>query len=30
VLVAATYLGLAALLAVGVAETFFERSLGDV
>lgn len=30
VLVAATYLGLAALLAVGVAETFFERDLGDV
>ena len=30
VLVAATYLGLAALLAVGVAETFFERSLGDI
>jgi Zn-dependent protease len=30
VLVALTYLGLAALLAVGVAETFFERSLGDV
>ena len=30
VLVAATYLGLAALLAVGVAETFFERTLSDV
>ena len=30
VLVAATYLGLAALLAVGVAETFFERSLSSV
>jgi Zn-dependent protease len=30
VLVAATYLGLAALLAVGVTETFFERSLSDV
>jgi Zn-dependent protease len=29
-LVAATYLGLAALLAVGVAETFFERDLSDV
>jgi Zn-dependent protease len=28
-LVAATYLGLAALLAVGVTETFFERDLGD-
>jgi Zn-dependent protease len=27
VLVAAVYLGLAALLAVGIAETFFERSL---
>jgi Zn-dependent protease len=30
VLVAAVYLGLAALLAVGVTETFFERDLGDV
>ncbi|HEX2436541.1 MAG TPA: site-2 protease family protein [Solirubrobacterales bacterium] len=30
VLVAVTYLALAALLAVGVAETFFERDLGDV
>jgi len=30
VLVAVVYLGLAALLAVGVAETFFERSLDDV
>lgn len=30
VLVAATYLGLAALLAVGVTETFFERDLSDV
>jgi Zn-dependent protease len=30
VLVAITYLGLAALLAVGVTETFFERSLSDV
>ncbi|HSJ16786.1 MAG TPA: site-2 protease family protein [Solirubrobacterales bacterium] len=30
VLVAVTYLGLAALLAVGVAETFFERDLSDV
>jgi Zn-dependent protease len=30
VLVAAVYLGLAALLAVGVTETFFERSLSDV
>jgi Zn-dependent protease len=29
-LVAATYLGLAALLAVGVAETFLERDLDDV
>jgi Zn-dependent protease len=29
-LVAATYLGLAALLAVGVTETFFERDLSDV
>jgi Zn-dependent protease len=29
-LVAATYIGLAALLAVGVTETFFERDLGDV
>ena len=29
VLVAATYLGLAALLAVGVTETFFERDLSD-
>jgi Zn-dependent protease len=29
-LVAAIYLGLAALLAVGVSETFFERDLGDV
>jgi Zn-dependent protease len=28
-LVAATYLGLAALLAVGVTETFFERDLSD-
>jgi Zn-dependent protease len=28
--VAAVYLGLAALLAVGVAETYFERDLGDV
>jgi hypothetical protein len=30
VLVAVTYLALAALLAVGVAETFFERDLSDV
>jgi Zn-dependent protease len=30
VLVAAVYLGLAALLAVGVTETFFERDLSDV
>jgi len=30
VLVAITYLGLAALLAVGVTETFFERDLSDV
>ena len=30
VAVAVVYLGLAALLAVGVAETFFERSLSDV
>jgi Zn-dependent protease len=30
VAVAAVYLGLAALLAVGVAETYFERDLGDV
>jgi Zn-dependent protease len=30
VLVAAVYLGLAALLAVGVTETFFERELSDV
>jgi Zn-dependent protease len=30
VLVAVTYLGLAALLAVGVTETFFERDLSDV
>jgi Zn-dependent protease len=30
VAVAAAYLGLAALLAVGVAETYFERDLGDV
>jgi Zn-dependent protease len=30
VLVAITYLGLAAVLAVGVAETFFERSLSNV
>ena len=30
VIVAITYLGLAALLAVGVTETFFERSLSDV
>ncbi len=30
VLVAAVYLGLAALLAVGVSETYFERDLGDV
>jgi Zn-dependent protease len=29
-LVAVTYLGLAALLAVGVTETFFERDLSDV
>jgi Zn-dependent protease len=29
-LVAITYLGLAALLAVGVAETFLERDLSDV
>ena len=29
VLVAATYLGLAALLAIGVTETFFERDLSD-
>ena len=29
-LVAVTYLGLAALLAVGVTETFFERGLSDV
>jgi Zn-dependent protease len=29
-LVAVTYLGLAALLAVGVAETFIERDFGDV
>jgi hypothetical protein len=28
--VAVVYLGLAALLAVGVSETFFERSLSDV
>jgi Zn-dependent protease len=30
VLVATVYLGLAALLAVGVTETYFERDLGDV
>jgi hypothetical protein len=30
VAVAAVYLGLAALLAVGVAETYFERDFGDV
>ena len=30
VAVAAVYLGLAALLAVGVTETYFERDLGDV
>ena len=30
VLVAVVYLGLAALLAVGVSETYFERSLSDV
>ena len=30
VLVAVVYLGLAALLAVGVAETFLERSFSDV
>ena len=30
VLVALTYLGLAALLAVGVYETFLERDFGDV
>jgi Zn-dependent protease len=30
VLVAATYLGLAALLAIGVAETFLEKDFGDV
>jgi hypothetical protein len=29
-LVAATYLGLAALLAVGVSETFLERDFSDV
>jgi Zn-dependent protease len=29
-LVAITYLGLAAALAIGVAETYFERGLGDV
>jgi len=29
-LVAATYLGLAALLALGVSETYFERDLSDV
>jgi Zn-dependent protease len=30
VMVAVVYLGLAALLAVGVSETYFERDLGDV
>jgi len=30
ILVAVVYLGLAALLAVGVSETYFERSLSDV